>query len=136
MVDFLRENPWLIISVMIGAAYLWMRYGLYLRGIKQLNADSARRLMDERQALLVDVREDSEYAAAHIPGSRHLPLSQIRRRLQELESYRQMPLVVSCRSGSRSARACIILKKHGFAEVYNLKGGIIAWARANHGGDN
>jgi rhodanese-related sulfurtransferase len=128
--DFVRDHTILIIVFMAGSALLWMRYGLYLRGVRQVDADSARKLVDERQALLVDVREKKEYDAAHIPGSTHIPLSQMRHRLRELERHRGQPLVISCRSGSRSAKACLVLKKNGFEEVYNLKGGILAWARA------
>lgn len=128
--DFARDNALLLIALFAGLALLWTRYGMYLRGVRQVSADAARKLVDDQQALLVDVRESREYEAAHIPGSRHIPLSQIRRRLGELENHRELPLVISCRSGSRSARACLILKKNGFEEVYNLKGGILAWARA------
>lgn len=128
--DFARDNALLIFALFAGLALLWMRYGMYLRGVRQVNAAAAHKLVDDRRALLVDVRENKEYEAAHIPGSRHIPLSQFRRRLGELEKHRDLPLVISCRSGSRSARACLILKKNGFEEVYNLKGGILAWARA------
>jgi rhodanese-related sulfurtransferase/rubrerythrin len=74
---------------------------------------------------LLDVRQDWEYAEAHLPGAVHVPLGELDRRLGELAPGR--PTVVYCRSGSRSAAAAAMLAAHGFGEVFNLKGGILAW---------
>ncbi|HDZ59896.1 MAG TPA: rhodanese-like domain-containing protein [Actinobacteria bacterium] len=131
MGEFLSDNIWLILVLLFGSSYLWMRYGFYLRGIRQVNVKKASRMVEDEQALIVDVREKHEYAAAHIPGSRNLPMSQIRSNVKAIEKYRDRPLVVSCRSGSRSRRACMVLKKHGFSQVYNLKGGLVAWSKVS-----
>lgn len=128
--DFIREYYWLLILLLAGTYLLWTRYGLYLYGVRQVGGEQAIRLVREESAAVVDVREKREYAASRIPGSRNVPLSQFSDRLSSLEKYRGRPLVLSCRSGSRSARACVILRKHGFEEVYNLKGGIGSWARS------
>ncbi len=130
MIDFLQNNYWLPVLLLADTWLLWNRYGLYLRGVKQVDGEEAIRMVRERDAAVLDVREKREFAASHIPRSRNVPLSQFRRRLDSLEKYRGRPLVVSCRSGSRSARACIILKKNGFEEVYNLKGGVGSWVRS------
>ncbi len=78
-------------------------------------------------ALIVDVREPHEWRAGHIPGAVHIPLDQLAARLGELDTERDIILV--CRSGNRSAYATALLGKAGFSKVYNLIGGIIAWAR-------
>ncbi len=131
MAAFLHDNAWALAAILLlFAFYLWKRYGLYLRGIRQVDAPTAERMVAEEDAVIVDVRERREYASAHIPGSRHLSLGKLRRHPEALDRYRGRPLVLSCRSGARSARACIVLKKHGFEEVYNLRGGINAWMRA------
>ncbi len=131
MGEFLSNNIWLVLVLLFGGTYLWMRYGFYLRGIRQVNVRTASRMVEDEQALIVDVREKHEYATAHIPESRNLPMSRIRNQMKTIEKYRDRPLVVSCRSGSRSRRACLLLKKHGFSQVYNLKGGFSAWSRVN-----
>ena len=82
-------------------------------------------------AVVLDVREDKEYAGGHIPKARHIPLGQLAGRMQELEKFKGKPILVTCRSGHRSARACGMLKKAGFETVYNQAGGILAWERAN-----
>lgn len=128
IVDFIQENYWLPVLLLVGTYLLWSRYGLYLRGVRQVGGEEAIRMVREQHAAVLDVREKREFAASRIPGSRNVPLSQFKRRLKSLDKYRGRPLVVGCRSGSRSARACVILRKNGFEDVYNLKGGIGSWA--------
>lgn len=73
----------------------------------------------------IDVREPHERAARAIPGTLHIPLGHLPRRLHALDPER--PVVVHCKSGMRSAMACQLLRRMGFREVYNLCGGIDAW---------
>ncbi|WP_232337470.1 rhodanese-like domain-containing protein [Deinococcus arboris] len=76
-------------------------------------------------ALLVDVREQSEYNEVHAEGAQLLPLSELEARYQELPQDRE--LVMICRSGARSARAGEFLKERGYGQVVNLAGGTMAW---------
>ena len=78
--------------------------------------------------LLLDVREPAEWEAARIEGARLVPLGQLAERLAELEEWKQGRVVVHCRSGARSAKAAKLLQQHGFADVWNLAGGIQAWS--------
>ena len=78
--------------------------------------------------LLLDVREPGEHATARIEGARLLPLGELEQRLAELADWKDAHVVVHCHSGGRSARACEILRNHGFANVENLTGGIEAWS--------
>jgi len=74
---------------------------------------------------LIDVREDYEYEIAHLDGEL-IPLSQIEAKIDRISSDREV--VIHCRSGARSADAIRVLEKKGFKNLYNLKGGILAWA--------
>jgi molybdopterin/thiamine biosynthesis adenylyltransferase/rhodanese-related sulfurtransferase len=78
--------------------------------------------------LLLDVREPFEAEIASIPGARLIPIGQLESRLVELEPWRARDVVVHCRTGGRSRRACELLRSKGFAHVSNLTGGIEAWA--------
>lgn len=80
-----------------------------------------------KKAIIVDVREDSEWQEQHIPGALHIPLSQLDSRMAELKDYKHSPLIMQCRSGKRSAKAQAVLKAAGFSDVYNLEGGLTAW---------
>lgn len=129
--QFLQDN-WMLVALALisGAMLLWNFVGGKVSGVEQADTLKATRLYND-DALVLDVREDKEYAAGHIPKARHIPLGQLSGRLQELEKFKAKPILVTCRSGQRSARACNLLKKAGFETVYNQAGGIIAWERAN-----
>lgn len=82
------------------------------------------------QAVLLDVREDDEWAAGHAPGAVHLPMGQVAQRLDELATaFPDHVVRVVCRSGGRSARVTAYLKQAGWDAV-NVEGGMRAWAAA------
>jgi adenylyltransferase/sulfurtransferase len=74
---------------------------------------------------VLDVREPHEYEINRIPGSTLIPLGDLSQRFTELDANRE--IVCQCKSGMRSARAAAFLREHGFKNVRNLKGGILAW---------
>ena len=129
--QFLQQN-WMLVAVaaVSGAMLLWSFIGSKLSGVEQADTLKATRLYND-DALVLDVREDKEYAGGHIPKARHIPLGQLAGRIKELDKFKGKPVLVTCRSGQRSASACRMLKKAGFETVYNQAGGIIAWERAN-----
>jgi rhodanese-related sulfurtransferase len=129
--QFLQDN-WMLVALALvsGAMLVWSFLGSQLSGVEQADTLKATRLYND-DALVLDVREDKEFAAGHIPKARHIPLGQLAGRIQELDKYKSKPILITCRSGQRSARACGMLKKAGFETVYNQAGGIIAWERAN-----
>ncbi len=101
-----------------------------LSNVKQLNVNDAVRLMND-DAIILDVRESSEYSTGHIPNAIHIPMSSLVKRINELEKYKQKNILAYCRSGSRSNSACRTLSKQGFESVNNLSGGIMSWSNAN-----
>jgi sulfur-carrier protein adenylyltransferase/sulfurtransferase len=96
--------------------------------VPSVTAQELKQKMDAREALtLVDVREPWEYDIAQITGSRLIPLGELEERLAELP--REGILVIQCHSGGRSEVGARLLQQAGFANVYNLEGGIEAWSR-------
>ena len=82
------------------------------------------------RAVLLDVRENDEWAAGHAPGAVHVPMGQVAQRLDELTTvFPDRSVHVVCRSGGRSARVTAYLKQAGWAAV-NVDGGMRAWAAA------
>ena len=77
--------------------------------------------------LLLDVREHWEYALCALPGSVHVPMREIPARLGEFDLSR--PIVCVCHHGVRSLQVAMFLEHRGFESVFNLSGGIDAWAR-------
>jgi rhodanese-related sulfurtransferase len=130
--EFLQDNLLLIgVSVFAAVMLIWPPISRQLSGIKEVGVTEAIQLINHKDAVVLDVREDSEYYSGHVPHSRHIPLGALGKRHTELERYKNRPLVVVCRSGARSGSACGMLKKQGFEEVYNLSGGVGAWQQAN-----
>jgi rhodanese-related sulfurtransferase len=76
--------------------------------------------------VLLDVREDWEYQRCHIDGSRHLPMSEIVANMDSLD--KNVETVVICHHGIRSQQVAQYLHSQGFRKIYNLDGGIEAWA--------
>src|SRR5579872_6548500 len=76
--------------------------------------------------LLIDVREPHEYQICNIPTAKLIPLGELPKHINELDSATD--IVVHCKSGMRSAKACDFLRKAGFRKVKNMKGGILAWS--------
>jgi rhodanese-related sulfurtransferase len=130
--QFIQSNIWLVlIAVGSGAMLLWSFLGNRLRGIKEVDNPAALQLINHKNALVLDVREESEFNAGHIRGAKPIPLLKLKERLGELERYREKPIVVVCRSGSRSSTACALLGNREFGQVYNLLGGMMAWQKAD-----
>ncbi len=93
----------------------------------QLTArELAQRLERGDDLVLLDVREASELAVARFPHAQHLPLATLPLRLAEVP--RDRTVVVACHHGGRSARAQQFLRAQGYTDVWNLEGGIDAWA--------
>jgi glyoxylase-like metal-dependent hydrolase (beta-lactamase superfamily II)/rhodanese-related sulfurtransferase len=90
----------------------------------------AQRLDGEAGPVVLDVRNDSEYAGEHIPGSLHIPYANLAERLDELP--RDRPLATICRGGKRSGLAASILQRAGFEDVIHVGKGVGAWRSAGH----
>lgn len=86
--------------------------------------------MQERGALLLDVRQPEEYAEVRASDSVLLPLGSLQSRLGELAQYKDKPVVVICRSGRRSGLAVQQLQQAGFILAVNVEGGMNRWQEA------
>ncbi len=124
------ENILFIIAALVsGVMLLWPL--LVRQSVKEIDTREAIQLINYQDALVLDVRDDSEYAEGHLPNSKHIPTEKIEERWHELEKFKDIPIVVIYRSGIRSHHASSVLHKNGFAQVRNLMGGIDTWRRAS-----
>ncbi len=102
-----------------------------ISGMRSIGASEATLLSNRSNALFLDVRDDGDFRAGHIPDAVHIPLKHLHERVGELDKYKDRPVIAYCRSGNRSTAVGAILKKHGFENLYNLRGGVAAWQSAN-----
>jgi rhodanese-related sulfurtransferase len=94
--------------------------------MKTLSAQELKSLMDGSSPVLIDVREPWEFETCRIAGAKHMPMATIPARINELD--KNAATVVICHHGMRSLQVAHYLVQSGFADVYNLEGGIDAWA--------
>ena len=97
-------------------------------GFKNITVAELQALLQSNPPRLVDVRTDAEVARGKIPQGDAMPLHLIPLRLSELD--KNATTVFYCQMGGRSAQAAAFAAANGFADVYNLQGGITAWAHA------
>ncbi len=89
--------------------------------------EAKEKIKAKKNVLILDVRTPEEFSQGHIEGAINIPVQEIEKMIGELNKYKKYEIIVYCRSGSRSRKASEILIKHGFRNVYNLKGGFIEW---------
>lgn len=124
------ENLFFVIAaVTSGVMLLWPV--ITRSSVKEIDSREAVKLINYEDAVVLDVRDDSEYAEGHLPNSKHIPSADMETRWHELEKFKEKPVVVIYQSGVRSQQASTVLKKNGFTQIHNLMGGIDAWRRAS-----
>jgi rhodanese-related sulfurtransferase len=129
--QFLQSNWYLVLILAVsGAMLLWSLVQGRFSSIREVGALEATALINRRNAVLVDVREPSEYEGGRIPNAVHLPQSQIESRGHELKKHSSRPVITYCERGARSRTAASAIVKLGFGEVYTLRGGLRAWSDA------
>lgn len=100
---------------------------MFGNGIKEVDAPELARWLKEKGEpfRVIDVRQPNEIAQGTVPRAEAVPLHTLPLKLNELDP--QETLVFVCRSGARSAQACMFLQQQGFHNVYNLRGGMLGW---------
>ena len=99
-----------------------------LKKYTDIDANAATSLMDDDNLIILDVREDKERKSGYIDNDLHIPLSDVKNQLSQLDKNKS--ILVYCASGSRSAHIAGLLTRNAYENVYSLKGGFKAWKRA------
>ena len=98
--------------------------------IKQISVEQAKDAVGARDAQFIDVRTDEEYAGGHAPKAAHFPLDALDKDLSKLDKGK--PVYVICQTGRRSQKGAETLRRAGFTDIYNIKGGTSAWIAAGN----
>lgn len=97
--------------------------------IPSIDVATAAALADDPQVLLLDVRDDEEWRFGHAPTAKHIPMSTLQGRVDEIDANKR--IVCMCRSGGRSSQVTAYLLLKGFDAV-NMTGGMSAWSSFGH----
>ncbi len=132
IIEFTGNHPFLVLAFLgTLAALVFSELRRRVSGMPVLGPIDATRLSNRENAVFLDVREEGEYKGGHIPQAIHIPYRQLAERINELNRFKDGPVIAYCRSGARSGSIGGLMKKNGFEKVYNLGGGIAAWQSAN-----
>jgi rhodanese-related sulfurtransferase len=130
--EFISNNIWLVAAAVISGGYvIWPWISKSTSGLREVGPMEAVQMMNRRDAVVLDVREQGEFNSGHISSAKHFPLASLEKRADELKKFAKKPVLVVCASGARSKSACTTLKKLGIEDVSLLAGGLGAWQQAS-----
>jgi len=96
-----------------------------VKGVRQITTEQLKNELHDKNKQFIDVRTAGEFKARNIRGFKNIPLHQLPQKASGLSKDKDVILI--CRSGSRSSKASKLLKKQGFTQVTNVKGGMNTW---------
>lgn len=129
---FAGRHP--ILSLLLAGltlAILWTELSRLTRGFKALGPAQLTTLLNHDDALLVDLSPAGDFEKGHIAGARNITPGQFDPEHKQLAKARDLPIVVTCRTGQASMAAAARLRKAGFTRVHWLEGGVAAWQQAS-----
>lgn len=130
-VEFFKENVLLIgLALGSGIMLLFTSFKKNAGGVPNLSPAEAVTLINRSNALVLDVRDATEFASGHIANALHIPLEEMAGRIAEIKKHQNKPVLVNCQQGGRSAKVCQLLREAEFTQVHNLQGGLSAWVAA------
>lgn len=130
LLKFVTEHMFLVaLAAVSGGMLVWpaIRRGA---GGPSISTLQATLLINQQNALVLDVRDAADYEKGHVLNARHVPMGDLAARSSELEKYKSKPVIVVCESGNRADRAAAVLRKQGFEQAFSLNGGVAAWRQA------
>jgi rhodanese-related sulfurtransferase len=130
--EFVMQNVGLVaLFLASGAMLVWPELSRLVGGASQIGTLEATRLMNQGATLVLDIRDNKDYATGHLPRARNIPIRELPQRIDEIGKFKEKTVIVTCRNGARSSAATRVLKRAGFNSVYQLKGGLQAWEQAS-----
>ena len=132
LLAFAGEHALLSLALLgLTLALVYTEVARLFSGFKSVNPAGLTALINREDALLVDISPVGDFEKGHIAGAKSVQLSQFDPESKLLAKVRDLPVVVTCRSGTASSDAAKKLVKAGFKQVYWLDGGVAAWQQAS-----
>ena len=130
---FIQQNMiMLVIFASLLVALVVTEFTHFSKKYSEITPEEAVTLINREDAMLLDMREESELADDGIIGNAMpMAVSGLKDALGKIVNAKERPVIAYCASGLRAANGCAVLCQNGFSRVYNLKGGIAAWKESN-----
>ena len=128
-IEFLQEELLLTGTLLALIVLLIVNiYGDKFKKYEVVDTNGAITLMDDDSLIILDVREEKERSSGFIKSDIHIPMAQVKTKIDSLDKSKK--ILAYCRTGSRSNRIAELLCRNQFENVYTLKGGFDAWQKA------
>ena len=126
---FISNHP-ILVGTFVVLLVLFIRNEMN-RGGAVVGVQELVQLVNNENALVVDVRDKAEFDQGHIVDAINIPFANIESRADELNKHKDRPIVIACKMGQHSGAAGTALRKKGFESVSRLRGGIAEWRVQN-----
>jgi rhodanese-related sulfurtransferase len=125
-----RNLVYVIALAVLTIAIVANELSRFFRGYKSLRPAEVTHLINQENALVVDLRASADYQKGHIAGAKNVLMAQFDPESKQLAPAKALPIVLVCQTGATVDAAAKRLKKAGFERVHVLEGGIAAWQQA------
>lgn len=130
--EFIGNHIWLsLLFVILVIGLIVGEVMRLMRKYRELTPGALTLLINREDALVVDLSSYADYEKAHIPGAKHVAMSQFDPESKDLAKVKDLPVVVVCKDGRTSTKAAQRLIKAGFEKVHTLAGGMHSWRNAD-----
>lgn len=124
---FILDNIVLVVIALVSGGLLLWPLVRKSGGTSALGPLEATQLINHRNAIVVDLRDEKDFALGSLAGARNIPFAQLDARASELVRFKARPVLLVCGAGQQSAKAIAAFKAQGFDEVHALAGGVAGW---------
>jgi rhodanese-related sulfurtransferase len=132
IIEFMGNHPYLFaLMAAVMGMILFSEFQRAAASGSALSITQAMRLQNDSDALFLDIRDNQQFKNGHLLDAKNIPLKSLASKVSELSKYKKKPIIIYDENGMRSSKACGILGKAEFADLYTLQGGIAAWAKAS-----
>ena len=127
-------NHTLLVMLFVSVLLAWIasEASRLFRGYREVTPGALTQLINRDAPLVVDLSSSQDFEKGHIPGARHVPLSQFDPENKDLAKVRELPVALYCKTGTTSAQAATRLVKAGFKNVFNVLHGFEGDLNAEH----
>lgn len=131
LIEFIGNHPILVGAFLAVLTYLVINEVRRKSGSREIVPKDAVRMINDENAIVLDIREPGDYKTGHIIDAKNLPASRLGEEADNISADKNRPVILYCKSGMNSQSACVKLREAGYSHVYCLKNGLFGWQEEN-----
>lgn len=131
LIEFIGNHPVLVGAFLAVLTFIVINEIRRKSGSRQIDAREAVRIINDEDAIILDIREPGDYKTGHIINAKNIPASRLGEDAEKLGTDKNRPVIVYCKTGLNSQSACGKLREAGYTRVYCLKNGLYGWQEEN-----